>query len=638
MTTNRINFVCILICMCATMLNAQHFEQNLPISFEQNLPNPTILDVPDLDWEKIKTEDARAAFDVRFAAPQILNISTQNNGTWSETADGFRVWRSHFRVPTAKGLSLMLSQINVPKNATLFAFDPEKKNMIGPYSGAQLMAQKGFMTGILSGKELILEYSEPISAQKGSFELKRIDIAYRDEQSFMSQTELESRGFGDALSCHINANCPDGNDWNNEKRGVCRIMMVLEEGTGWCTGTLMNNARQDGKPYILTAFHCQDTYTPIYELWRFDFGFEATNCTSPTSIPAFKSMIGCNYRAGRQALDFLLLELDDVLPKSFNAYFNGWDRQNTVPTATVSLHHPKGDIKKITYDPGSSTQIFNQPIQWNTNFMTPAGNHFINYPTNGTLQTGSSGCGLFNTNHRLVATLGGGNFNGCTVDNAFYPRFSLMWNQGTTSASRLREWLDPDSTNVSTVNGANQSALSNTLTGKIQTVNGVGINLTGVTLQTATVALDSVTTDTSGIYTFNIPRYVNGVYVVPTKYINVKNGISTIDLVLIRKHILNLEPLPSVFHRLACDVNASGTISTADIVQVQKINLNSIQKFAVNVPFSWMYYIKNFNPLIPQTLSPFYAPIAIEPTKSLYRTDFIGVKLGDANQSADPTK
>ena len=73
--------------------------------------------------------------------------------------------------------------------------------------------------------------------------------------------------------------------------------MVFQQGMGWCSGSLINNTRNDGTPYYLTAFHCQHGYTPYYHLWRFDFNYEAVGCDNPPSIPSFQPMIGAGIQS-----------------------------------------------------------------------------------------------------------------------------------------------------------------------------------------------------------------------------------------------------------------------------------------------------------------------------------------------------
>ena len=70
----------------------------------------------------------------------------------------------------------------------------------------------------------------------------------------------------------------------------------------------------------------------------------------------------------------------------------------------------------------------------------------------GTTEGGSSGSGLWNESHRLIGQLQGG-FAACGNDDPdWYGRFDVSWD-GASSASRLRDWLDPDASNVSFLDG-----------------------------------------------------------------------------------------------------------------------------------------------------------------------------------------
>src|SRR5690606_7190306 len=137
----------------------------------------------------------------------------------------------------------------------------------------------------------IIEYYEPLPARgQGRFRIFRVDHAYRRE---LESAALLNFGFGTAWDCHKNANCPEGDPWEKQKRSACRVLMVLEEGTGYCSGTLINNTEEDGTPYILSAYHCQEGYTPVYDLWRFDFSYQSSGCANPASEPLPNSVLGC---------------------------------------------------------------------------------------------------------------------------------------------------------------------------------------------------------------------------------------------------------------------------------------------------------------------------------------------------------
>jgi len=56
-------------------------------------------------------------------------------------------------------------------------------------------------------------------------------------------------------------------------------------------------------------------------------------------------------------------------------------------------------------------------------------------------------------------------------------------------------------------------------------------------------------------------------------------GVTTVDLSIIRRHILNITPLDSPYKLLAADVNGSDTVTTLDISLIRKMILGSIDTF-----------------------------------------------------------
>ena len=61
----------------------------------------------------------------------------------------------------------------------------------------------------------------------------------------------------DAADCHLDATCYP--EWSSSATGVALIVIERSESSGYCSGTLLNNRRQDGTPYFLTAAHCVQT-------------------------------------------------------------------------------------------------------------------------------------------------------------------------------------------------------------------------------------------------------------------------------------------------------------------------------------------------------------------------------------------
>ena len=262
--------------------------------------------------KKIKAEDVTLN-GVRFAAPLNVAYKPKEVGTWITLENGDRIWQ--LQLSAAKGLGIFVTykNFNLPKGAKLFMYSADRRQVLGAYTFKNNKDHGKFMTGMIEGTNAVLEYYEPAQAKnKTPFEITKIYIAYDAEHIKRPKTEFNTySGFGDSSPCNVNINCPQGELWQDSKKGVVRILRIFQEGIGWCSGSLMNNTSEDATPYILSAYHCIAGYTPELALWRFDFNFESTNCNNGEYTPDFQSLLGCNYRAGRLESDVLLLELED---------------------------------------------------------------------------------------------------------------------------------------------------------------------------------------------------------------------------------------------------------------------------------------------------------------------------------------
>jgi subtilisin-like proprotein convertase family protein len=111
------------------------------------------------------------------------------------------------------------------------------------------------------------------------------------------------------------------------------------------------------------------------------------------------------------------------------------------------------------------------------------------------------------------------------------------------------------------------------------------------------------------------------------------NGVSTLDLVLISKHILGVQPLSSAYQLIAADVNHNGTVTTADIVELRKMILAVQTGFSKNT--SWRFVDKAYQ-------FPANNPLAVAFPESKQYTgindtenaEFVAVKVGDVNGNA----
>ncbi|MBV6426127.1 MAG: hypothetical protein KIPDCIKN_00637 [Haliscomenobacter sp.] len=112
------------------------------------------------------------------------------------------------------------------------------------------------------------------------------------------------------------------------------------------------------------------------------------------------------------------------------------------------------------------------------------------------------------------------------------------------------------------------------------------------------------------------------------------DGVSTLDLIQIQKHILGIRPLGSPYKLLAADVNNSRSVSTLDLVQLRKLILGIETKFAHNT--SWRFVDAAF--LFPDPANPWktaFPEVAnINNLQADVKADFVAIKIGDVNGSA----
>jgi hypothetical protein len=157
---------------------------------------------------------------------------------------------------------------------------------------------------------------------------------------------------------------------------------------------------------------------------------------------------------GNTGSDFFLVKLLTAIPDTFDVYFNGWSRDTIPSPSGVGIHHPQGDIKKIsTYTTPLVRSSWNYPTaytHWRTKWAETAHGH-------GVTEGGSSGSPLYDNSGRLIGTLTGGDSrcDSLHVDlYDYYGMFYYHWDRnGSDSSNTLKYWLDPIQSNVMDLNG-----------------------------------------------------------------------------------------------------------------------------------------------------------------------------------------
>lgn len=387
-----------------------------------------------------------------------LEIDPTHHGTWTELPNGDGLWRLGIRSAGALALELFCQDYDLPEGATLYLYDAESEQIHGGYTAYNRQPDGSFSSDMIHGDLLYIEYNEPAAFRgEGFFRISDVAHAYR-----MVGWEMAEGG---SDPCEVDVNCSEGVGWEAQRDAVVRIRVVVPEGLGYCTGTLVNNTAQDCKGYILSALHCSlGSTTAQFNQYQFRFRYQRSGCTTG-SVPTGNTLTGCVRRAdsndngGNSGSDFVLLELNNPIPASYQPYYAGWNAGTSASPNGKCIHHPAGDLKSIsTYTNALVTGGWGiVGSHWRVTWTATANGH-------GVTEGGSSGSPLFDPNKRIVGTLTGGGScctaNGCgpgTGPNVsdYYGKMSHHWTQNpNTTSQKLKAWLDPLNTGALVLDGS----------------------------------------------------------------------------------------------------------------------------------------------------------------------------------------
>jgi hypothetical protein len=407
---------------------------------------------------------------LQVAENNAVSITPQANGVWETLADGSRLWRVRVRAAGATDLRLGFEQFALPPGATLYVIGADDYYQ-GPYLATDVTGTT-FNAPAVPGDTATIELRIPADSNLApdALRLTRVGAGFRD---LFGRAKADSTGPGTSGACNVNVICPLGQPYPNEIRAVGYYEFQADADHGYyiCTGTLLADVPRDRKNYFLTAAHCVASNTETASMVIY-WNYQSTQCAAlaaPAGGFLADDLHGATLRASRADADFSLVELTQSPQTAWNPYYAGWDASGTVPSGTIGLHHPSGDVKKITAGPAPATT--SNCIASGTTSST----HWLTGPySQGTTEGGSSGSGLFapaaDGSHAklLIGTLSGGGAACSSIspgqpnsENDCYGKFAAAWN-GASSSTRLRDWLDPANTGALSLQGGDGSSVDST--------------------------------------------------------------------------------------------------------------------------------------------------------------------------------
>jgi hypothetical protein len=248
-----------------------------------------------------------------------------------------------------------------------------------------------------------------------------------------------------------------------------------------------------------------------------------------------------------------------------------------------------------------------------------------------------------------AAFFNAGSYDNCTADEdllitySFHPFDTTLWlNCQDVGIVPVQIWVTDEGGNqafcqvdiyvqdntgfCSLIEGASVAGAINTYTNEPLPMVEVEIN---------GAAEAAVVTDSEGAFRFDSIPLGGDYTLAPFSALNPSEGVSTYDLALITRHILNIELLDTPYKIIAADANLSGTVTTSDIVLLQKLILQLETTFPhgqswrfVDAAYQFPDPFMPFSPSFPEVININDLEEAVE------YADFIGIKIGDVNGSA----
>lgn len=419
--TRLISWLAILIFGLPFLSTSQVGRNGSPVSW--SLENEidvsvSFLELDEVDYESLMFEDETVALEKeapsRFAYGHTVFLNPDNSGRWVTLDNGDRVWMLGIQGSSAQSMGVTFGELSLPRGSKLFIYSQDREDVIGALTDMHNTPSGIMTTRPVNGSEIVIEYYEPLGVRGlGEIQIRTIAEGYRDGQT-------EMRDFSDLGMCHRNINCLEHREMQD--RTDATVLVLVDDGTRWMSGTLLNNTAKDERPLLMTK---QGDFSGDPSSWVFVFDYKSKLCSPSIGGVYSKTLSGATLLATHESSATSLVELYSEPPGSWNIFFAGWSRRDLVPSMAYSMHHPEGDVMKYAVSQNIQVQSDGFLPTWQVNW------------DEGTTEKGAVGCALFDQNGLVVGSFEYGDYT-CQNSAAYdsYTRFSAIW-------STFRDYLDP---------------------------------------------------------------------------------------------------------------------------------------------------------------------------------------------------
>jgi hypothetical protein len=437
-----------------------------------------VVDTLRVDLDALIDKAARTPEQFALNLPHSVSSATQ--GSWSRRGST-STWVYSTRVPTAISMSFHAPRIVLPPSAVL-TVSTDRTTI--KYA-ARDIGRRGLWARPLAGDTLKLSLTvNTAEASEVHVYIESVQAGYRSLGGGVPDhphyQELKRAAQAASPSCTENYSCHA----TTANTGPAHATVAVIIGNLYqCTGTLLNDARGDGAPYVLTARHCEKG-----QLGGADPDAAAEVSVYWDAVTACGAELGSIYDSGTNAQsgastvveqqDIWLIQLD-IPPVATDAFYAGWDATGSPFTGGYTIDHALGQDKQyvgwngtaeLEQIPGSTLSIAYDSTFWGV--VNSVGN----------LGAGGSGSALFTPNNQVAGSASlalltqGENSSGiCPVSpppaptpstaTALFTALSGVWSSTTdrtssTGATTLKSELDPAATGQLTNTGLSTTAIS----------------------------------------------------------------------------------------------------------------------------------------------------------------------------------
>lgn len=423
----------------------------------------------------------------------------------------------------AYSLQAFFSKFNLPDTAKFFVYNLNGM-ILGSFSNRNVItsneSENVFVTQPIEGNEIYLELDIENEDDLADVNIEINTIMHGFLNLYASDGPYSSSEASTYTSCNRNVSCIEGNlilnqNYNNtvNKGNIKSVGLIVNTNAIYgftCSGTLINNTKQDGTPYFLTAEHCVNgsAQSPIFlneSVVIFNHETKACTATGSTVSGGITSP-STNSVAGMQVLvaagiiktnnypdaysttsqDFALVKLN-TNPATLQKYkvcYSGWSTLQSPSNIAYSFtaHHPMGTVKKISVSngpyitptefgviyPGFSSQLPNTYYSKSYSNNLTAGYFLAAEFGDGFPYHGSSGASLFTKEGFILGTLSSGPekqinsyitdyltqniaFKACATDRSDKAKYNVLFSRFWRDYIYMQPWLNPDSQNVQSV-------------------------------------------------------------------------------------------------------------------------------------------------------------------------------------------